>query len=131
MHGTILLYTRPVRGFELGEVTLALMADINHDCIRELSQLLSSFMLLAQLSVKRAVSDWSKDVQAYHCSGSDTVVGSANVSSSIFAMLLVGWLVGMAMGAGLALYLRGRRSHQKGNKNLSPIASPAAAVSAC
>ena len=81
------------------------------------------------MAARKAVDDWTIRVQVYHCSGSDTVVGGANVSSSIFAMLFVGWLVGVAMGAGLALYLRGRRSHEAGNKNLSLTASPAAAVS--
>ena len=41
------------------------------------------------------------------------MVGSANVSSSIFAMLFVGWLVGLAMGAGLAIYMRTRQSRTR------------------
>ena len=53
-------------------------------------------------------------------------MGSANVSSSIFAMLFVGWLVGLAMGAGLALYMRTRQSRTRGAVT-DPI-SPAAAV---
>lgn len=58
------------------------------------------------------------------------MVGNANVSSSIFAMLFVGWLVGVAMGAGLALYLRRRRSYETHNTNLPLTTSPAAAVRA-
>ncbi|CAK0783139.1 hypothetical protein CVIRNUC_006335 [Coccomyxa viridis] len=54
-----------------------------------------------------------KLMQAHHCSGGDTVVGSANVSSSLFAMLFVGWLVGLAMGAGVALYMRTRQSRNR------------------
>ncbi len=72
----------------------------------------------------------SLHVQAHHCTGSDTVVGSANVSSSIFAMLFVGWLVGLAMGSGLVLYLRRRRSYRTGSKELPLTTSPATAVRA-
>ena len=90
---------------------------------------IGSYSFHISMAARKAVDDWTIRVQVYHCSGSDTVVGGANVSSSIFAMLFVGWLVGVAMGAGLALYLRGRRSHEAGNKNLSLTASPAAAVS--
>ncbi|CAL5220964.1 g3070 [Coccomyxa viridis] len=71
--------------------------------------------------------DCIEHVQAHHCTGSDTVVGSANVSSSIFAMLFVGWLIGLAMGSGLVLYLRRRRRYGTGTKELPLTTSPAAA----
>lgn len=35
----------------------------------------------------------------YHCSGSDTLLGSASVGASIFILLLIGWVVGAACGA--------------------------------
>ena len=41
-------------------------------------------------------------------------------------MLFVGWLVGLAMGAGLALYMRARQSRTRGAA-IDPV-SPAAAV---
>lgn len=77
----------------------------------------------------KAISDCIEHAQAYHCTGSDTVVGNANVSSSIFAMLFVGWLIGLAMGSGLVLCLRRRRSYRTGSKPELPLTtSPAAAV---
>ena len=83
-----------------------------------------------QRETRKAMCDCIEHVQAHHCTGSDTVVGSANVSSSIFAMLFVGWLIGLAMGSGLVLYLRRRRRYGTGTKELPLTTSPAAAVRA-
>ena len=83
------------------------------------------------MSMSLAFSECVERMQAHHCTGSDTVVGSANVSSSIFAMLFVGGLIGVAMGTGLTLYLKARRARQTSSKESTQIASPAAPVSAC
>ena len=46
--------------------------------------------------------------QAYHCSGSDTLLGSANVGASIFILLLIGFVVGFAL-AWLVFWRRQRK----------------------
>ena len=91
----------------------------------------SNSMMIGELFVGRPALDVlnncrARCLKAHHCSGGDTVVGSANVSSSIFAMLFVGWLVGLAMSAGMALYMRARHSRTRGAV-IDPV-SPAAAV---
>ena len=47
----------------------------------------------------------------YHCSGSDTLLGSANVGASIFILLLLGFVAGAGSTA-LVFYIRNRRKQQ-------------------
>jgi hypothetical protein len=48
-------------------------------------------------------------LQAYHCSGSDTVLGSVNVGGSVVILLLIGFVVGF----GLAWFIFWRRQRKQ------------------
>ena len=48
-------------------------------------------------------------MQRHHCSGSDLLLGRATVAGSEFALLLIGFLIGLAAGAGVMVLVRRRR----------------------
>ena len=57
------------------------------------------------------LSSCERFLQVHRCSGDDVLLGNANISGSIFTLLLIGWLVGIATGAGATMWWRKRRAY--------------------
>jgi uncharacterized iron-regulated membrane protein len=50
-------------------------------------------------------------LQLHHCSGNEVMLGGANVAASAFVLMLLSFLLGGAIGAGLVFWWKKRKRH--------------------